>query len=490
MKPNFLSWLFAVLAGIASLEYVKHPFTNDVAIFQGVAFVADKYYSFPQNIDLVWEAKPLGNRLLNYLILKAAENIAPFQEQVAFAIAAKFIVLLLVILLAWYFATIIGGEYTFWLVFFSFITCLNFCVMQAEYYAVMLSLLTIALIVSQNRYAQCLAGAVIFFIAMIKGITLFLFVPVLCGAYLLQKSKQSAVVNVFCGFCAMGVLVVIAQLTIWKHMLPDLLLAPLITGVGRWPVTDTIQIFILQSFMVLYYIPVLLPAVFGAILLLVSKTFGRNEKVAFVLMWLTPAVMVLIHSENFAYQFFIFVIPVVVTLVICLRKLEGATLSSPKKARIASSIATVVVLWMFFALMVLNSWNGIMPGAEENVYRLQQKNAAEINRLYDLPNQSSILYLDAGAGPYYFMANSTSRYLCPLPLQRSSPDWNLRGNYAVEQIYSDALAYEGEYIIGDGAFGYPDWLHLQYDDRKELREKLENEYVVVWNQSWIIYKHI
>jgi len=488
MKPNFLHWLFAVLAGIASWEFVKTPFCNDVAIFQGVAFIADRYYQFPQSVDISWEAKPIGNRLINYLLLKATELFVPFNEQVAFAIVAKILVLLAVFLLAGYFAYIIKGEYTFWIVFFSFVTCLNFCAMQAEYYAAGLSLLAIALMVSQNKYAQVFAGFLIFFIAMIKGITFFLFIPILCGAYLLDKRSQNAIVNVLVGFCSMGVLVIITQLTIWKNMLPDLLLAPVITGVGRWPVTDTIQIFIIQSFITLYYIPVLAVAAMGIVLLLTSKTFDAKERTAFIAMWIVPAAMILIHSENFAYQFFIYVVPAVVTVVICARKLEALWYRNEKKQLIISSVIPVAIIWMFLALMVLNSWNGIMPGAEGNVYRWQKENAAEINRLYDLPNQSSILYLDAGAAPYYFMANSTSRYICPLPLQRSTPEWNHRGNYAVEQTYQDALDYDGEFIVGDGAFGFEDWVGLRYDDRKELREKLENEYQIVWHDNWVIYK--
>ena len=488
MKPNFLDWLFAVLAGIAAWEFVKTPFCNDVAIFQGVGFIADRFYSFPQNIDYLWEAKPVGNRLINYLLLKATEVFVPFNEQVQYAMVAKAIVLIAVIVVAAYFAYVIGGRYTFWVVFFAFTTCLNFCALQAEYYSALLGILCIALIVSENKYAQIFAGTLIFFVSMIKGITLLLFIPILCGAYLLAKPKESALVNVFWGFCAMGVLVIITQLTIWKNMLPDLLLAPVITGVGRWPVTDTLQIFIIQSFITLYYIPILAVAAIGIVLLLASKTFDAKERTAFIMMWIVPAAMILIHSENFAYQFFIYVVPAVVTVVICARKLEALWYRNEKKQLIISSVIPVAIIWMFLALMVLNSWNGIMPGAEGNVYRWQKENAAEINRLYDLPNQSSILYLDAGAAPYYFMANSTGRYICPLPLQRSTPEWNHRGNYAVEQTYRDALEYDGEYIVGDGAFGFEDWIGLRYDDRKELREKLEDEYEIVWNRGWVVYR--
>lgn len=99
-----------------------------------------------------------------------------------------------------------------------------------------------------------------------------------------------------------------------------------------------------------------------------------------------------------------------------------------------------------------------------------------------------MLYLDAGVAPYYLLANSSGRYICPLPLQRDSPEWNLTGNYAFQRTYADAMAYNGTYIIGDGAIGYEDWIHSGYANRKPLITKLNTEYDVVWSKGWTIYK--
>lgn len=487
MKIPVLDCLFAFLAGIVAFDFIRTPFTNDVTIFQGVAYIADRYYPFPYGIDLAWEAKPIGNRIINYVILKLTEITVPFEHSIEFAVVAKMSMLAVIIIVAWYFASAVDGKHTFWIVFFAFTTCLNFCIMQAEYHAVLLSLVCIIFVVSNNQYLHYLAGSIIFFIATIKGITLFLFVPILCGAYLLGKSQQTATVKVLAGFCAAGAVAVILQLTVWKNMIPDLLLAPLITGVGRWPVTNVIVAFMVQSFMSLYYIPVLPIGMLGVILLFASGKLLPSEKVAFALMWITPISMILIHSENFAYQFFICVLPAVVTIVYCSRILDGSKFTHGPKSRIVPAIMPVAISWMIFAWVVLNLLSGVMLTAEQSVYMVQQNNSAEIDRLYNISSQHSVLYLDAGAAPYYFRANSTSRYICPLPLQRSSPEWELRGNDAVERVYADIVNYDGEYIVADGN---ADWFHMNYTDRGEIREKLNTEYQLVWNNSWRVYRHI
>ena len=158
------------------------------------------------------------------------------------------------------------------------------------------------------------------------------------------------------------------------------------------------------------------------------------------------------------------------------------------KQVIRDNIGFIIVITMFAVFMTLNASNGFMTVTEKTFFGQQNNYFGDIDALTNITNESSVLYLDAGVAPYYFMANSSSRYICPLALQRAGPDWNIWDKEAVRQTYADALAYNGTYIVGDGAFGYHDWLHLEYDDRKELREKLETEYDVVWTKGWVIYK--
>lgn len=491
MKPSYF-WhgILAVAAAIVSLDFVRTPFTNDVGIFMGVEHIADAYYPFPQGIDLAWEAKPVGNRLINYALLKLAQVIVPFADHGGFATVAKILVLLAVIAIAVYFAHVVGGEWTGWMVFFAFTTCINFCVMQAEYYAVLLAVLALAAVLDGKWYTLLLAGMLIFFIAAIKGITLFLFIPVLCGAYLLGSLHRAAMAWLAGGFCALGAVAVLLQCTVWPNMLPDLMLAPYITGVGRLSLADAVSCFVMQSMFVTYYIPVLLVGILWALLLVGARKIRGVRLAVFAAMWLVPVGMVIVHSEYFAYQFFAYVIPSLVTLILCLRSLEAkaSTLQNPRKRAVLASMGPLVCLVMFAVFVLMNSEIGFMTETEKNFFGQQNQYAGDILARFNLSAEPSVLYLDAGVAPYYFMVNSSGRYICPLPLQRTGPEWDIWDQPAVRQSYADALAYRGTYIIGDGAFGYHDWLHLNYTDRAPLAAKLDREYDIVWTKGWTVYE--
>lgn len=54
-KSVFINSILTIIAAIVSFDFIRCPFTNDVAIFMGVANIADKFYPFPQGIDLAWD---------------------------------------------------------------------------------------------------------------------------------------------------------------------------------------------------------------------------------------------------------------------------------------------------------------------------------------------------------------------------------------------------------------------------------------------------
>jgi hypothetical protein len=324
MKSLLENCFLTLIAAYVSFCFITAKFTNDVAIFMGVENIADKFYPFPQGIDLAWEAKPIGNRIINYIVLNIAELFSPFSDAVNFAIAAKVIALVFLIIVTAYVAYVLGGRYTFWILFFTFTTCCNFCVMQAEWWAVLLSLAALACLMHDNPHAPYIAGFLFIFIGMIKGITAFLFIPVVCGVYLLGKPQQNAIVKVLCGALVATVVVCIAQLTIWPNALPDLLLAPAITGVGRLGLYDQTLIFVGQSITALIYIPALIVGFGSSAILLYSGYFKEWKSLTFfVVMWLSVMALVLVHSEFFAYHFFIYVIPSVITVLLGLRRIDA-----------------------------------------------------------------------------------------------------------------------------------------------------------------------
>lgn len=143
---------------------------------------------------------------------------------------------------------------------------------------------------------------------------------------------------------------------------------------------------------------------------------------------------------------------------------------------------------MIVVYIPCNSNIGLMTGIEERFFIQQEKYVSDINARFNLSNESTVLYLDAGVAPYYFGVNSSARYICPLPFQRDAPDWNLSGNRAFQQTYFDIMSYNGTYIISEKINEPGDWLHTQHENRNPLLDKLDREYEKVWSDGWVIYK--
>lgn len=162
-------------------------------------------------------------------------------------------------------------------------------------------------------------------------------------------------------------------------------------------------------------------------------------------------------------------------------------MQSNKKV-VAKEAGLAAILLIAVVFLLCNSSLGVMYKVEMNFFNQQSQYVEEIQTRFDIINQTSVLYLDAGVAPYYLMANSTGRYICVLPLQRDSPTWNMTNQKSFQQIYSDIMNYEGEYIVWDGDVGYNDWIHSEYENRKPIVDKISREYDLVWDKGWIIYR--
>jgi hypothetical protein len=158
------------------------------------------------------------------------------------------------------------------------------------------------------------------------------------------------------------------------------------------------------------------------------------------------------------------------------------------KRAIVKHTGLFLIAVMLAVFWVFNSNVGMLTKIEDAFFVQQSGYVEEIQAQFHISDEPSVLYLDAGVAPYYLQANSSGRYICPLPLQRDSPEWDLTDNYAFQQTYREALDYNGTYIIWDGSVGYNDWIHSGYENRKPLLDKLDREYEIVWTKGWVIYK--
>ena len=302
MKP-FLHWLLAILAGIVSIDFITTPLTNDARIYLGVEHIASRFYPFPQGIDLAWEIKPIGNRIINYVLYNAASFFSDFGDKYEFGEVVKGIALVCVILAAVYFAATVRGEYTFWYVFFGFTAVANFCILQAEWWSCLLTIAIIGMLVAGSKYHYFAAGLLLVFLVLIKGISGLLLVPIVCMVVLVAKPQQNALVNVLGGVTVGIALGGLAWLAVWKNMVSDILLSPHLAKVGSYGAVDSVVCFFMQLAVSPIYIPILLAGgIAGAVYWL--WFIKKGEHVAVALMWLVPAGMVFIHSEFFFYHYF------------------------------------------------------------------------------------------------------------------------------------------------------------------------------------------
>jgi hypothetical protein len=126
---------------------------------------------------------------------------------------------------------------------------------------------------------------------------------------------------------------------------------------------------------------------------------------------------------------------------------------------------------------------------------------AAFEKLPDLRNQHSILYLDPGSAPFYFFANSSCRYIAPLVVQRNIVKWNVTNLPEYWEEYNCIMAYQGEYIITDngGWFGVPNQttrfqigtqeeITSVTEDRVHIWDMIHRNYTKVYTMAWDIYK--
>ena len=470
--------LYLVFIPYVAVSYILIPFTNDVRIFQGVARLVDYYGPFPMSLDAAWEIKPLGNRLINYLLYKAGTAFIEFGAPL-YPIFVKTLAVLFALLCCYIFARAFKDQLVpiFSISSLALLTSMNFLNMQAEWYAVALSLAAVGLLCSQKNSAYALSGGVIFYIFLLKGITGLLIVPILCAAYLLNEEEgrvHDKTVYTFSGFVLSGLLFLMMCLTIFPHAIPDMLMSASLARVGQYPFYVYLNSMFEKLFTISAYVPALLFSFVIGIAQMATNKLPRRQYAAYLLMWIIPFAIVYIQGEFFIYHYFVLVFPGLIAL--CLE--AGNNDERHRRIIYSFAILGMVALWLVF-----NSSVGFITSAEVKFYESESPNSYNARSLFDIENQPSTLFLDPGAAPYFFHTNSSCRYSTPLPVQRYNSEWNVTGNRAYSEEYNCIMNYSGKYIIG-----LDWWMGRNITERTEIFGKIDREYFKVWNRSWDIYE--
>jgi len=452
-----------------SISFILNPLTNDSRIYQGLAKITDYFGSFPTNVDLTYEVKPIANRMMNYILYKISSVFTIFGTY-EYELVLKFLCLLLVFGICYYFSTKFENKYIFLLTSMAFLTPLNFIALQAEWFASLFAFLTLSLFLTDKPSNYYLAGAIITIIFLFKGITILLVVPIVCALYLMKKNIKEQL-----KYGALGSIVFLWFVLIWNafgHVISDMLLSAKIARLGYLDIFTMVANLIYNFITVYIYIPIILCGVGAAFLLFYNMMKERmvDRVCALVLMWISTFAIVFFQSEFFIYHYIVLIVPTIITII----------LSSNKVIRLS-----LVVVFILFS--IFTAYWGVGMQVENKFWGEQNPIAARIlENFTDLKDQNSILYLDSGSAPYYFQSNSSCRYVQSLPFQRNSKDWNLTGLKEYQENYKCIMDYDGKYIIMDAS----NWFVKDTQDMNTVWNKINNSYENVWNEGWQIYRRV
>jgi hypothetical protein len=470
--------LYLVFLPYVAVSYILIPFTNDVRIFQGVARLVDYYGPFPMSLDAAWEIKPLGNRLINYLLYKAGTVFIEFGAPL-YPIFIKTLAVLFVLGCCYIFARAFKDQLIpiFAISSLAMLTSMNFLNMQAEWYAVALSLAATGLLLSKQNSAYVLSGGLMFYIFLLKGITGLLIVPIICAVYLLNENDwdfYEETAYAFFGFVSAGLVFLMMCLTIFPHAIPDMLMSASLARVGQYSVQVYLNSMTEKLISITLYVPILLSGFILWFSQMATNKLPRRQYLAYLIMWLTPFAIIFIQGEFFVYHYFPLVFPAIIAL--CL-EVRGA--DEQKRHKVYTfCILTTIVLWAIFS-----SAFGAITNVENKIWDEENLHAYEARSLFDIDKQPTVLFLDTGTGSYFFHVNSSCRFSGVLPVQRNQPNWNVSSLPAYRELYGCILNYRGRYIIG-----YDSWFGRGLPERAEIYQKIDREYDLIYNLSWDIYR--
>lgn len=481
--------LYFIMLPVVAIGSIMSPLTNDVRIFYGVEYLDWKYITpFPQNINYFWEIKPIMNHIINYALVVFTCALVPFENHFTQEIIVKSIIVLSVIVASWLFSrNILKMKYSFLLCSFGILCSLNLNQGQAEFWSLILAMIAAALLVEENKLWHYVSGILLMFAFLTKGTTACLVVSAICALIVLNKKVNWA--RVITGFVGMGVIFLIANFTIWKTLLSDIILAPMLSHVGEYSMMgQVIAIIIATIIAASIYIPCV--GIGGTYGLIWIKNHLKDPRIyAFTVMWGIVFFITWGQGETFAYQFFPLVLPAIVSLILFEKETprERPTKKIKRENIVAATIVLLFGMYCIFYAPVISYY-----GSQEKTMNDYFWNQSQMmNSKLDLQNQSSVLYMDTGSLPYYTNGvNSSCRYVAPLVLQRANPGRLIVSNLSQYwDAYNCTMNYQGRYILADGPLGKSDgWFGTDSSEKVAIVNKVHSEYNEVFDGAWTVYE--
>ena len=364
-----------------------------------------------------------------------------------------------------------------------------------EWLAILLSMISCALFMEEkNKYLHYIAGALLILVLLSKGTTGCLIISAICTVLIFNKLRLDWVRGGI-GFVVTGLLFFAASQTIWKEMIPDIFISPVLSHVGEYNMIAQIGVTAIATVISMsIYIPIVgLGLVYGS--LWIKNHIREIEAKLLICSWLAIAITVWAQSESFPYQYYAFVLPAIVGLVLYERDTPKEKKGKLKLKR--ENIITTTIVILFIMWCVLYSPQPLW-GLEQN-YGIKElkmnnffdKSANEMEVRFNLSKEKTILYLDTGSGPHYTNGINTScRYVAPLILQRANPGRLIVSNLTQYwDAYNCIIGYDNRYILADGPLEKEDgWFGMDTVEKRNIYEKVKNEYNEVYSGAWTLYE--
>ena len=307
--------LYFIVLPLSAISFLLHPITSDVRIFLGVEYIADKFYPFPFGWDLAWEIKPIGNRIINWALYKLASLFVSINNQIMFGVTVKVFALIAVVVVSVYFADVVKTRYTFALTFLALVAIGNISVLQAEWWATIVGLLAIALLLQDNNYYHVLAGVLLVAIGLFKGITIVMFIPILCAVLLLKPSVRLYLSDIFFGVCVSMVTFLWLDITIWPHVIPDMLMSAPVAYVGAVPMSTLLWYAATGIPFSLAQMPVIAAGLVATVWYSITHYRKISTIGTMAVMWLVPFATVVIQPELMIYHYYLLTIPALAAIL-------------------------------------------------------------------------------------------------------------------------------------------------------------------------------
>lgn len=469
--------ILSVVALLASIySYLTIVFNDDIHIYFGVAKIVETFGTFPLNIDFAYESRPIGNRIIFYGLYKLFESVAG--NEFVFQVATKSVVAAVILLVSYFFARMVAQQSAhawakntvFVITALSLFTIHTMCIMQTEFFAVILSFLAIALMLHQDRLLNWLAGFVMVWIFLLKAVTLVM-IPVIFAAWwlLTPEHKRWQMYHALLGLVVASVAILVPCIFFLRYFVKDFLaLFPVQQAIAPNLISQTVAIF-MHSLGVIWFMPVVAIGAITGIFVLAGYLQDKKHVYAliFAVMWGSLILVEYIQAEYWVYHYLGFIVPAVVSIYLFISEFYPDN---------AEFIGILVILAMLFVFGVSCS---VWSTGYTHMWDKLESDGKAINEKFHLDQSISVLYLDQGNSVYYLKAPSYCRYIAPLSIQRSKNGRNLTGTQVYKDTMACVLRYDGRYVVMNrGWFG----------DHAEIDQKLAKEYTPVWNESWQIYQ--